>query len=303
MHERAPRRETIGRGEILFLSHPGTQETFSGYGLTAQPGTEELLVGLLMIDRPHPADPEWIAEVEDAFGECELVAMTPAGERGIACQMQIEPDSLHHLRRFSGEKVAAIRTALQPLLVNPPKPAFTLRWDKESQRWRSEFAAMDELPEEIRKVLEEFGYGCLVAETNIGVVHVCHAADGDIEGFANKPVSYQWQLLKMPTAPLIRLELAILDCLNDAYRFESFLNVADDDQARVLAQLAGQDRLYLAFYGDDLSHRFTKIVNHDRQQWQYLDELSAEALGHWDQILPEQRDFDRAKAEFMRHSV
>lgn len=132
------------------------------------------------------------------------------------------------------------------------------------------------------------------------MVHVCHAADGDIEGFANKPVSYQWQLLKMPTAPLIRLELAILDCLNDPYRFESFLNVADDDQARVLAQLAGQDRLYLAFYGDDLSHRFTKVVNHDRQQWQYLDELVAEALEHWHQIPPEQRDFDHAKVEFTR---
>jgi hypothetical protein len=76
MHERAPRKETIGRGELLFLSHPGADETFSGYGLTMQPGTEELLVGLLMVDRPHAADPEWLAEVEATFGEYELVAMT-----------------------------------------------------------------------------------------------------------------------------------------------------------------------------------------------------------------------------------
>jgi hypothetical protein len=159
------------------------------------------------------------------------------------------------------------------------------------------------LPEEIRRVFEDFGYGCLAAETNIGVVHVCHAADGDIEGFANKPVSYQWQLVKMPTAPLIRLQVTILDHPSNPYRFESFLNVADEDQARVLAQLAGQDRLYLALYGDDLSHRFTKIINHDRQQWQYLDELVAEALEHWQQIPREQRDFDRAKAEFMGRFV
>jgi hypothetical protein len=156
------------------------------------------------------------------------------------------------------------------------------------------------LPEEIRQVFERFGYGCLAAETSIGVVHICHAADGDIEDFANKPVSYQWQLVKMPTAPLIRLELTIHDRPSNPYRFGSFLNVAEEDQARVLAQLAGQDQLYLAFYGDDLSHRFTKIVNHDRQQWQYLDELVAEALKHWQQIPPEQRDFDKAKAEFVR---
>jgi hypothetical protein len=198
VHEQAPRKETIGRGELLFLSHPGTGEVFSGYGLAMQPGTEELLVGLLMIDQPHPADPEWLAEVEATFGECELVAMTPAGERGIACQMQIEPHSLPHLRRFPGEKAAAIQTALRPLLVNPHKPIFTLRWDEQSRNWCSEFAAMDELPEEIRQVFEGSGYGCLAAETNIGVVHVCHAADRDIEGFASKPVSYQWQLAKMP---------------------------------------------------------------------------------------------------------
>jgi hypothetical protein len=155
---------------------------------------------------------------------------------------------------------------------------------------------MAELPEEIRQVFEAFGYGCLAAETNIGVVHVCHAADSDIEGLANKPVPYQWQLAKMPTASLIRLELAILDRPSNPYRFESFLNVAEEDQARVLAQLAGQDRLYLAFYGDDFNHRFTKVVNHDRQQWQYLDELVMEAVEHWHQIPPEQRDFDQAKA-------
>jgi hypothetical protein len=278
MHERAPRKETIGRGDLFFLSCPGTEKTFSGYGLTMQPGSEELLVGLLMIDRPHPADPEWLAEVEATFGECDLVTMTAAGERGIACQMQIERESIPHLRRFPGEKAAAIQRALQPLLVNPPKPVLTLCWDEEWREWCSEFVAVAELPEEIDRVFERFGYGCLAAETNVGVAHVCHAADHDIEGFANKPVSYQWQLIKMPTAPLIRLELTILDRPANPYRFESFLNVAQEDQTGVLAQLAGQDRLYLAFYGDDFSHRFTKIVSHDQQQWQYLEELVAEAL-------------------------
>jgi hypothetical protein len=67
------RREVKDKGDI--------DEFFSGYGLTVQPGTEELLVGLLMIDRPRPADPEWFAEVETTFGENELVAITPPGGR------------------------------------------------------------------------------------------------------------------------------------------------------------------------------------------------------------------------------
>ena len=57
MGEREPRKEIIGRGELFFLCHPGTEDTFSGYGLTVQPGDKDILVGLLMIDRPGPADP------------------------------------------------------------------------------------------------------------------------------------------------------------------------------------------------------------------------------------------------------
>jgi hypothetical protein len=156
-----------------------------------------------------------------------------------------------------------------------------------------------ELPEEIRDVFEKTGYGCLAAETNIGVVHVCHAAYSDIEGFANKPVAYQWQLIKMPSAPLLRLQIDILYQPDNPYRFESFLNVAAESQAEVVAQLANQEQLYLAFYGDDLTHHFTKVVEHDRQQWQYLDELVEEAERHWHQIPLGRRDFERAKAEFM----
>jgi hypothetical protein len=41
--------------------------------------------------------------------------------------------------------------------VNPPRPVFTLRRDDEARNWRSEFAAMAELPEEIRRVFEGLG--------------------------------------------------------------------------------------------------------------------------------------------------
>ena len=61
---------------------PGTEEIFSGYGLATQAGSAEILVDLLMVDRSYPADLQWLAEVEATFGECQLVAMTPAGGRG-----------------------------------------------------------------------------------------------------------------------------------------------------------------------------------------------------------------------------
>ena len=120
MLEREPGKETINRGNLFFLWHPVIDELFSGYGLTTQPGNNEFLVGLLMVDRPRRADPEWLEEVEATFGECRLVAMTVAGERGIACQMQIEPESPHYLRQFPGAQAAVIQTALEPLLESPP---------------------------------------------------------------------------------------------------------------------------------------------------------------------------------------
>jgi hypothetical protein len=303
MMEQEPRKETLGRGELFFLCHPGTSDVCSGYGLTVEPGRADILVGLLMIDRPTPADPEWLRQVEDAFRDVQLVEMTAAGERGIACQMQIEPESLHHLRQLPGERAVAIQNTLEPFLDKPPNPIFSLHWDEASRLWRSEFAPSTELPFEIREVFVRFGYGCLTAETSAGAVHICHASDADIKGFADKPVLYQWQLIQMSTAPLIRLELVILDHPSSPYKFESFLNVAEENQLQVLSQLANQGQLYLAFYGDDLTHRFTKIIAHDRQQWQYLDELVGQATRYWQQLPREQQDFDRAKAEFMSKFV
>jgi hypothetical protein len=60
-------------------------------------------------------------ELHLPFRECRLVSMTtPTGERGIACQMQIEPESLRYLRQYPGGKPTAVQTALQPLPADPP---------------------------------------------------------------------------------------------------------------------------------------------------------------------------------------
>jgi hypothetical protein len=132
------------------------------------------------------------------------------------------------------------------------------------------------------------------------VVHVYHASDRDIAGFRDRPVLSQWQLIKMPTAPLIRLTLTIQDQPAHPYRFESFLNVTEPDQENILSQLANQDRLYLAFYGDDLQYRYTKIIPHSKHQWQFLDEMVMKAQKYWEGLPEGERDYDQAKADFMK---
>ncbi len=302
MGEREPTKEIINKGELFFLYHHDTEDTFSGYGLAMTPGSKEFLVGLVVVDRPNPVNPAWLKEVEEKYGNYQLVPMTTTGERGIACQMQIEPNSLPYLRKYPGEKATSIQKALEPFLENLPNPLLTMRWNEDDKSWRSHLTRLNELSPEIRQAFEKTGYGCLAAETNVGIVHVCHAPDSDIQGFIGKPVLYQWQLIKMPSAPLIRLEMTIVDNPLNPFKFESFLNVANEDQAKVLTKMADQDKLHLAFYGDDLNYRFTKVVNHDEQQWQLLDELVIQAHDYLTQIPADQQNFDRAKAEFMKRS-
>ena len=152
-----------------------------------------------------------------------------------------------------------------------------------------------DLPPELKQVFYNTGPGCVPVEADLGVVHVCHAADRDIVGFTGKPVWNQWQLALLPTAPVIRLRTHILDHPNNSYKYESFLNVGDPDQARILDILGQQDRLYLAFYGDNLAYRFTKVLAHDQTQREQLQRLTGQARQEWQWIPADQRDFDQAK--------
>jgi len=265
MGEREPQSERLNRGELLCLYHPGTTDTFSGYGLVMEEDWPGHLVGLLMVDRPFPANPSWLSRIADAYGECDLVPMTSTGERGLVCQMQIEPDSLQHLRRYAPSFGLPLQEALQPLLEDPPSPTLSLSWDEASGVWRSRMVFLNGLPPEIREVFERTGYGCVAAETSRGVVHICHAADTDIAGFIDKPVHSNWELIEMPTAPLVRQELLVFDEPFHPYRFELFLNVAAPDQLATLAELASQEALYMAFYGDDLTYHHTAVVPHGEQ--------------------------------------
>ena len=119
---------------ILFLWHPGTAGIFSGYGLVLAPSH---LVGVLMVDRPAPADPGWLTWIEHVFGAYQLTAMTQTGERGLVCQMRIAEENMHYLRVLPYPRIGALRDALVPLLQDLPTVTFHLAWSAEHQCWMS----------------------------------------------------------------------------------------------------------------------------------------------------------------------
>jgi hypothetical protein len=296
----AERGEIPKRGGLYLLSHPGTEEVFSGYGLVVRDGFKDYLVGVLMVDRPRPALPEWLRGIEAAFGEHELVEMTPAGERGILCQMQIEDGSLAHLRGLGTPKAKLIQEALQPLLEDKPRPVLKVRWDEERRLWTSELLTRTLVAPEAKEVFEKTGSGCFAVETTEGIAFLAAASDEDVEGFAGSPVLSQWQLIDMPTAPLIRLHLTILDRPHNPYRFEAFFNISNPDSCRILSEQLGQDSLVLAFLGGDLEHHFSKILPFSEEERGAVHQLVGQAIEHLASIPKGERDFDLAKAEFQK---
>ena len=131
--------EVPERGDLYSLRHSGPEDVFSGYGLVVEAGRKDRLVGLLLVDRPRPADPGWLADVKATFGGYELLPMTATGERGIVCEMVIAEESTPLVQRFAGQKSAEIQRALLPLLDRPPQPCFRLAWNEKVRAWESRF--------------------------------------------------------------------------------------------------------------------------------------------------------------------
>ena len=120
--------------ELMALWHPGTEDILSGYGLVLAPLH---LVGLVMVDRPRVADPQWLAKIERAFGDYQLVVMSGHGERGLACHMYIDPTSAQYMRPLNTPLGAALAQALFPLVESPPAVALGFAWDPGSRCWVS----------------------------------------------------------------------------------------------------------------------------------------------------------------------
>lgn len=133
-------RHAHHRPALRFLWHPGTRDIFSGYGLVLGPA---LLLGLVMVDRPHPADPAWLAEIQRAFGTYQLAAITQSGERGIVCQMVIAQESIPYLRALPHPRIGTLRDALLPLLQDLPTVTLALAWYPGNRCWVSHIVQAD----------------------------------------------------------------------------------------------------------------------------------------------------------------
>jgi len=126
------------RGQLYFLWHSDTSATFSGYGLATEAGRSDLLVGLVMVDRPRPVSRAWLARVKQSFGGYELYPMTASQERGILCHMRIAPESLALVRPLDDPLSERLRIALTPLLTRSPQPRLQLHWSETEQVWLSQ---------------------------------------------------------------------------------------------------------------------------------------------------------------------
>ena len=163
---------------ILFLWHPGTTDIFSGYGLVLAPSH---LVGLLMVDRPDPVDPSWLAMIERAFGSYQLTAMTTGGERGMVCQMRIAEESTQHLRVLPHPDIGALRDALRPLLDDLPAVTLHLAWSADHECWISHI---------LEPRVPLFSLGMVVGTQ--GAVDALEEAGQSPQEFLNRHVRGDW---------------------------------------------------------------------------------------------------------------
>lgn len=291
-------REDIPRGRLFMLCHPDS-DLFSGYGITTRAGRPDHLVGILMVDRPTPVDPAWLQEVEARYGDYDLAAMTRGGERGLVTQMRIAPESVPYLTTGASPLNGAIESALQPLLDHVPAPTLKLHWDPVARLWHSSFWVG--LSPELQQIFDRQGPGCLALEQGDRISFITHVASADLAQFRGSRVLSRWELHVMPTAPLIRFHAAILDRAGQAYHLEHFLNVGSQDQAHYLAKLMRQEELVFDFFGTDYEYVYSTAIAHQSRMRRQLDEIVRQAVDYYGELPPRRRDFDRAKAEFLRH--
>lgn len=123
---------------LYFLTQPGG-ELFSGYGIPAQQSRKDHLYGLMMIDRPQPANRQWLADVEATFGDLRLYEMTRQGDRGLLAQLHIRDESLSYVQEKHGPITAELERVVCIHCHDPPKVSLNTWWDAERGLWRSEF--------------------------------------------------------------------------------------------------------------------------------------------------------------------
>lgn len=194
--------QSIRRGDLFVLWYPGTRFTFSGYGLALEAGRKDLLVGLVIVDRPQPVSSVWLDRVKWAFGDYELYPMTVDQERGIVCRMRIAPESLALVSTLDHPLTAELRAALLPLLSLPPNPCLYLHWEVAESLWQSTLdlegaGSGDDKSQTTGAVLEltatrqqRFALGDIVATT--GAIDALSEADSTPITFLERHVTGDW---------------------------------------------------------------------------------------------------------------
>ena len=75
----------------------------------------------------------------------------------------------------------------------------------------------------MQEVFQAGAPGCFAALRSDDMVgFISHAPDNDIESFRDAFIYWQWELVRMPTAPLIRFHAYVLDNPYNPYQFEHF---------------------------------------------------------------------------------
>ncbi len=158
MVERETRKEIIKKGDLFFLMNPGTVGGYSGYGLTTLSNHKDFLVGFLMVNSEHLADPQWHKTMEERYGEDQVGTMPESDNQGVFCQMQIDKNSLPYVQQISVnvtptpveeislDRAAETKALLAPFLDTLPNPSFGLVWIPERNCWLSMHSNQNELP-------------------------------------------------------------------------------------------------------------------------------------------------------------
>lgn len=154
------------------------------------------------------------------------------------------------------------------------------------------------LPPEIVEAIQDDEYACVTIATEEGTALLAKIPSMDIEDLhGTYPVQVRHELLGHPASPVIRITATLYDDPQRPFLLETFINPDDPHQRADYAALAGQEDLRLYFYDEIHQFRLAKaVVNRARERIPLVLETADALLAS---IPPEDRDFDRAKADVM----
>jgi hypothetical protein len=154
------------------------------------------------------------------------------------------------------------------------------------------------LPNELAAFLKDRVYACVAQPTDRGTVLVVKAPGPDIRSVRGRvPMQLRHELYEHPQSPVIRLVTTVYDKPEHPLAFETFFNVADEQQRTDFAALQKQKRLLMLWYDEALQHRLTKGVTLGDPKT--LTAILAQADRLRAAIPDDRFDFDAAKKAVM----